>query len=155
MDMVSGLLQRLRPGILDELGLASAIEDLVESWKTHNENVSCEVILDGSMLDHLEETFNITAYRLVQECMTNVSRHSGASIVRLTMMRAAKSDGRTGLQISVSDNGRGFNIARASGFGLPGMRERAEGLGGELVINTHPGEGTEIIAWIPIGVIQS
>jgi len=152
MDMVSGLLQRLRPGILDELGLATAIEDLVGSWKTRNENVSCEVMLDGSMLDRLDEAVKITAYRLVQECLTNISRHSGASTVRLAMAHVTKIDGRSGLQISVRDNGKGFDVAGAGGFGLPGMRERVEGLGGELEINTHPGAGVEIIAWIPMGV---
>jgi two-component system sensor histidine kinase UhpB len=156
MDMVSGLLQRLRPGILDELGLALAIEDLVETWKAHNEKVACNLTISDSMPEYIEEAVRITAYRLMQECLTNVSRHSGATAVKLAMNYVARDGGRSsGLQISVRDNGKGFDVAGAGGFGLPGMRERVEGLGGEFMINTHPGNGTEITAWIPMRLVQS
>ena len=153
MDMVSGLLQRLHPGILDELGLVLAVEDLVETWRTHNENVVCDVKIGDNMPGHIGDVVKITVYRLIQECLTNVSRHSGASEVKLTINHLFKGGGHMGLQISVSDNGKGFDASNTGGFGLPGMRERVEGLGGEFMINTPTGNGTEIAAWIPIELV--
>lgn len=148
MDLVSGLLQRLRPGILDELGLEAALNDLADTWRSRNEDstVDCHI---HDIPPAISEVAEITAYRLVQECLTNVTKHAKATRVIINVERESKGV-ETGLRISVHDNGRGFDPALTEGLGLPGMRERVEGLGGELAINTQLGHGTEIRAWIPI-----
>ncbi len=147
MDLVSGLLQRLRPGILDELGLAAALQDLVETWQARHENISCSLAID-SVPEHTNEASEVTAYRLVQECLTNISRHAAASAVDIRVRPEAR-DGQPGLHIGVRDDGRGFEAGKTDGLGLPGMRERVEGLGGEFLLETGLSQGTSITAWIP------
>jgi two-component system sensor histidine kinase UhpB len=148
MDLVGGLLQRLRPGILDELGLAAAVQDLVETWQARHAKVACTLAIED-IPDSFDEAAEVTAYRLVQECLTNISRHAAASSVDIHAASEA-SEGQRGLRISVRDDGKGFEANHADGLGLPGMRERVEGLGGELLLETSPGRGTRISAWIPI-----
>ncbi|HEY8085129.1 MAG TPA: ATP-binding protein, partial [Methylophilaceae bacterium] len=154
MDLVSGLMQRLRPGILDELGLASALQDLVDTWRSRNETVSCKLTIDDSIYKdqdkEMNEVIQITIYRLVQECLTNISRHAHATQVEIMLNRKPKNGQHPMLHISVSDNGQGFNEAAVDGFGLHGMRERVEGLGGEFTLVSRLSKGTDISARIPL-----
>lgn len=154
IDMVSGLLQKLRPGILDELGLEAALEDTLETWQARHPDIKASVNIKG--LDaNLTETQNIAIYRLVQECLTNISRHAQAKHISIDIIKTTKS-GKAGLQVSIQDDGKGFNTKKTEGLGLPGMRERVEGLGGALSIQSSMASsssdqsGTEIKAWIPI-----
>jgi two-component system sensor histidine kinase UhpB len=154
MDLVSGLMQRLRPGILDELGLASALQDLVDTWRSRNETISCKLTIDDSIYKdqdkEMNEVIQITIYRLVQECLTNISRHAHATQVEIMLNRKPKNGQHPMLHISVSDNGQGFNEAAVDGFGLHGMRERVEGLGGEFTLVSRLSKGTDISARIPL-----
>ena len=150
IDMVSGLLQKLRPGILDELGLAPALIDLVDAWKSRHKEIVCEIKI-SDIQENIGEAMNVAIYRLVQEALTNVSRHAEASEVKIELFSLTQS-GKSGLKIIVKDNGVGLKNKNAnpnswSGLGLPGMRERIEGLGGKLTIKSSA--GTEINAWIP------
>jgi two-component system, NarL family, sensor histidine kinase UhpB len=149
IDMVSGLLQKLRPGILDELGLEAAIQDTVENWKNRHPNIQVSMAISG-ITKSLPETHSITIYRLIQECLTNITRHAHAKNVRIEMDQISQL-GKAGLQVSIKDDGIGFDVKKTEGFGLPGMRERVEGLGGVLHIQslTRNVGGTEITAWIP------
>ena len=147
-DMVTGLLQQLRPGLLEELGLQAALDELVTTWKSRHKEVKCDVSITP-IHEVLEEAKGITLYRLTQECLTNITKHSNATVVDIQLFYKRKSQ-QEGLQLIVKDNGQGFNLTNTIGFGLPGMRERVEGLNGDLIINTTLGEGTEINAWIPI-----
>ena len=147
-DMVTGLLQQLRPGLLEELGLQAALDELVTTWKSRHKEVKCEVSITP-IHEVLEEAKGITLYRLTQECLTNITKHSNATAVDIQLFYKRKSQ-QEGLQLIVKDNGQGFNLNNTIGFGLPGMRERVEGLNGDLIINTTLGKGTEINAWIPI-----
>ncbi len=150
IDLVSGLLEKLRPGILDALGLEAAIQDTVESWQNRHPKIKMSLSLNG-LNDTLPETHNIALYRLIQECLTNITRHAKAHNV-LIQIGPMRQLGKAGLQIKVKDDGIGFNTKKTDGFGLPGMRERVEGLGGTLHIqsSTINNSGTEITAWIPI-----
>lgn len=150
MEMVGGLLQQLRPGILDELGLASALRDLVDIWQPRNDSAHCTLTIAEGACDGLDETTQVTVYRLVQECLTNISRHAGATTVVITLARET-ADGQHALRVSVSDNGKGFHPDSGDGFGLYGMRERVEGLGGDFRLASQPGMGTEISARLPLG----
>jgi len=145
IDMVSGLLQQLRPGILDELGLSPALLDLVDTWKSRNKGIACDITV-SDIQEGLSEALSVAIYRLVQEALTNVSRHSEATKVVIEVYSHSQL-GKEGVQVIVKDNGKGFVAEQASGFGLPGMRERVEGLAGKLLIKSNA--GTEINAWIP------
>ncbi len=145
IDMVSGLLQQLRPGILDELGLSPALLDLVDTWKSRHKDIACGINLTG-IHDDLSEANSVAIYRLVQESLTNVARHSEATKVEIEVYRLTQL-GKEGIEVIVKDNGKGFIAKHTSGFGLPGMRERVEGLGGNFSIQSE--RGTEIKAWIP------
>jgi len=144
MDMVHHMLQRLRPGVLDELGLAAALQDLVYSWRQRNRGVSSNVRIADD-LGNMHETVAIAAYRIVQECMTNVSRHAGAR--RLTLCVAREYED---LLLQVEDDGCGFDVTQSmDGYGLAGMRERVQGLGGSFDIESAAGAGTRLMIRIP------
>lgn len=150
MDLVGGLLQRLRPGILDELGLVPALQDLVDTWKSRHEQVACRLVVEGSLPADLEESLQVTLYRLVQEALTNVSRHAAASSVEIRMQLRRPRSGASVLGLSVVDDGCGFDPGVAEGFGLAGMRERVEGLGGEMQLQSGAGRGTRIEISLPL-----
>ncbi len=145
-DVVHGIIRQLRPSALDHLGLRDALEELIATWRGRYPEVAAEVTLAGD-LEQLGETINITVYRIVQECLTNVVRHAAASRVTVRVERSQQ-----GVEISVADNGKGLGersepeLAR---FGLMGMRERVEGLDGQFKIDSRPGEGLVVTAWIP------
>ena len=147
-DLVSGLLQKLRPGVLDELGLIAALNDLVDTWKSRSEAINCHFSIKVTE-NNLTETINLAIYRLVQEALTNISRHAKASIVTIEI--AIENQRRqTGVMIKINDNGVGFNPNHNDGFGLPGMRERVEGLAGTFTIETRLKHGTTLTAWVPL-----
>ena len=149
-DLVSGLLQKLRPGVLDELGLMAALNDLVDTWKSRNEAINCHFSMNISE-NNLSESANLAIYRLVQEALTNISRHANASIVNIAIAAEIQHE-KAGVMIKINDNGAGFNPKHNDGFGLPGMRERVEGLGGTLSINSRLSHGTALVAWVPLTV---
>jgi len=147
-ETVRSLMRQLRPVALDELGLASAVQYDVEQWQRRHGSVKCEFSAEGE-LEALDEKMNITVYRLVQECLTNVAKHAAARNVRISIVQGA--DGSV-LTVSVTDDGRGFDPGvRRQGLGLVGLRERVEALGGHLEIDSSPWAGTRIEAIIPTG----
>lgn len=150
MEMIGGLLQRLRPGVLDELGLEAALQELVESWKVRNQTISCDLLL-RDIPGRLQEAVSVTVYRLVQECLTNVTRHANATHLEISVISAQD---KPQLIVSVRDNGRGMTEQAGKGFGLLGMRERVEGLGGtfEVISAQSQHTGTEILAKIPLAL---
>jgi PAS domain S-box-containing protein len=143
-EVVRSLMQRLRPVALDELGLHSAVQYSVEQWQRRHAGVRCTFAADGE-LDDLDEQTNITIYRLVQECLTNVAKHADATQVAISVIRAAEE-----LRFSFSDNGKGFDPSqKRRGLGLIGLRERVEALAGQFELNSGPGRGVQVKAVIP------
>lgn len=157
MDLVSGLLQKLRPGVLDELGLVLALRDLVETAQLRFGNIAFTLNLDKAAdlgKEILGETKSLVTYRLVQECLTNIARHAEATTVEIDVCAQAQNN-KAGIAVKVSDNGKGFDASKTEsanflGFGLLGMRERVEGLGGDFTIDSSAKNGTKISAWIPL-----
>ena len=149
MEMVSGMLQRLRPGALDELGLEAALQELVSTWQARNNHCACQLQIEAALPSNINESISVTVYRLVQECLTNITRYAEATKVTVFVHL---NENKTALDVSVSDNGRGFKAEHASGFGLLGMRERVVGLGGNLTINANimHGQGAHIMATLPL-----
>lgn len=152
-EVVRSLMQRLRPVALDELGLRSAVQYGIEQWQRRYPNVRCSFSAEGS-LDDLGEQINITLYRLVQECLTNVAKHADAALVTIALAPDMESAiGRKVLCFSFEDNGRGFDPAqRTQGLGLVGLRERVEALGGSFELASAPGRGVRIRALLPVTV---
>lgn len=149
MTLVRAMLQRLRPDVLDGLGLQPALEELVVGWRQRNPRETCITQFQGP-LTALPEPMRITAYRVVQEGLTNISRHALARRVSIEVRQLVSPVGEDLLVISIEDDGRGFDPAVAEGFGLSGMRERVEGLGGVFELHSAPAQGTRIRVRIPL-----
>jgi two-component system, NarL family, sensor histidine kinase UhpB len=147
-DVTRGLMERLRPVALDELGIADALRHLVSEWQRRNPGVRCTLELRGR-LDGLGEQINMSLYRVVQECLTNVIRHAHASAVEVSVDGPAPPHG--GLSVRVRDDGVGMSAGagKRAGLGLVGLRERVEALGGSLEVAERAPHGVEIRAQIP------
>ena len=145
-DAMHRLIPRLRPVQLDEIGLANAVRDLAASLQQSNPGLRIELQLSDAF-DGVDADIETCAYRIVQEALTNVVRHAGASKVRIALYIADDT-----LRLTVSDNGRGAvdPFSRDGHYGVRGMRERAEALGGVLSIRPGPQGGLEVDAAIPL-----
>lgn len=144
---VRQMMTRLHPVILDELGLVTALAAMIDDWNTHHEECFCH-FQPARALPELNQTARINLYRIVQEGLTNVARHAGATEARVSLDLEAGEP--PCLRLEVSDNGVGFAPgARRAGLGLPGMRERVAALGGSLVLTTAPGAGTHYLVRVP------
>ena len=136
----------LRPLMLDDLGLAPAVEWLIESFRERNA-IECELIAPVEDLD-FKEPLASCVFRILQESLTNVARHSGASSVQVTL---ARSNGE--IALTVKDDGRGFSPdapRKPDSYGLLGLRERAYLVGGKVAIDSAPGRGVRIDVRIPL-----
>lgn len=147
---VRNMTRQLRPVALDELGLSSAIQYFVEEWQRRHKNVRCS-FRSNSELEGLKENVNITVYRLIQECLTNITKHADARAVEIAVDRRETGDGHSEIAVTVSDDGRGADLAALRhGLGLIGLRERVEALGGHFDVSSTPGQGMRIAAVIPL-----
>jgi glucose-6-phosphate-specific signal transduction histidine kinase len=148
--VVSDIVRRLRPAGLDELGLQAALEQCVSHWQQRMRSTSIDLSLDGDF-DHLDELLTLTLYRLIQEGLTNVSKHSGAQCVDIAL-RKQHSNGSDHDQIvlEIGDDGCGAStLPYRPGFGLNSMRERVEMLGGTFAVSTAPQRGFTIAVTLP------
>ena len=149
-EVVRTLLRQLRPVALDEFGLATAVQYFVEEWQRRHRDVKCSLTIEGD-LEGLDEDINITAYRFVQECLTNVARHARASVVAVVVRKVT---GRSGplLELSIEDDGCGVDPNEPKkGLGLIGLRERIESLGGRFEIGAaRDGRGTRVSSRIEL-----
>jgi two-component system, NarL family, sensor histidine kinase UhpB len=147
---VSGMIGRLRPVGLDELGLAAAIEHCVDQWRQRLPDTRFLLSIDGRF-DDLNESLTLTLYRLIQEGLTNVYKHAAAGRVEVTLHRGEARTGETDeLRLTVADDGCGMEPrARVSRFGLSGMRERVEMAGGTFALESAPGQGLKFEARLP------
>jgi PAS domain S-box-containing protein len=150
-EVVRGMLRNLRPSLLDELGLADSLRELQRQWCRSHPNLKCALNLDTSFAG-LEENIIITIYRLIQEALSNISIHAGASKVDVTINREATNKfAAVALLITVIDDGVGFDMhLPRNGMGLLGMRERVIAAGGHFMVYSAPGKGTHIEATIPL-----
>jgi two-component system sensor histidine kinase UhpB len=143
--VVRGMLRRLRPVLLDEFGLSRALEDLVDGWNERHADAFCRLSIAAGC-DELGDDAGINLYRIVQECLTNVSKHSRAAHVAVVLDR--RPDG--GARLEISDDGTGFDAAvTRPGLGLLGMRERSEALGGTFKLDAEIGRGVRITVELP------
>ncbi|MCK1708835.1 MULTISPECIES: histidine kinase [unclassified Bradyrhizobium] len=143
------VLERLRPVGLAELGLRQALESLSRLWRESHPDVAIETSISPA-LGTTGETADLTIYRTVQEALTNVFRHAGATSVNVVIepVEQPGRDGRGCALVRVSDNGRGMDPGQTLGFGLVGMRERILALGGTLSVASSEG-GLTVEALVP------
>jgi two-component system NarL family sensor kinase len=146
MKEVHLISRNLRPSELDDLGLVPALSSLVEEVA---ERTGIHVSLSASKsLSPLSSHLELTIYRIAQEALSNVEKHSGATSAAIALERDAKC-----LRMTIRDNGKSFppsRLARKSGWGLLNMRERASHVGATLEILPRPGNGTTIIFRTPL-----
>jgi two-component system sensor histidine kinase UhpB len=164
LDEIRRIARRLRPGVLEELGLSSAVKSLAGEFSTAGLTVRRTV--DGDLPALGKET-ELVLYRVAQESLTNTARHSGARGVTLSLAyipsqspagerqgaaspgpREAKTSGV--VELRIRDDGRGVGGA-VEGAGIQGMRERALLIGANLTIGPAPGRGTEVLLRVPLG----
>jgi two-component system, NarL family, sensor histidine kinase UhpB len=143
MRELLSLARQLRPTALDDLGLAAAVAGQVEQLARGEVDAAVET--DGTFSD-LDDDSQLVVYRVAQEALSNAARHSGADHVAVRLRR----DPGAGVELEVSDDGRGFAFDESErGLGIPGMRERALLVGGELTIESRPGHGTTVRLTVP------
>lgn len=141
----------LRPSVLDDLGLAAALERYLDDFrKVHNIQAKLDVQSLGST--RLPNAVETALYRIVQEATTNAVRHGAATEINLTVRRTPKN-----VELQIHDNGCGFDpqaafrrCGEAHSFGLCSMRERVDLLSGTLNIDSYPGAGTTVGVRIPL-----
>lgn len=143
MRELLSLARQLRPTALDDLGLLAALAGQVEQLGAGGD-VEARFESEGEFAD-LGDDAQLVVYRVAQEALANAARHSGAGIVDVGLRRDAE-----GVELEVADDGRGFAFEEAErGLGIGGMRERALLVGGELTIESRPGQGTTVRLTVP------
>lgn len=147
-EAMHGLIPRLAPPALDDLGLADALTELVDASRSRHGEMALELHLHGlAQSQSLPVEPSRAIYRVAQEGLTNALRHSGGTQVRIH----AEADA-TSLQLTVEDDGTGVpdDWARRGHYGLRGLRERVATLGGRLSVQRRPEGGTRVQAWLPL-----
>jgi len=152
VDEIHRFARKLRPTMLDDLGLVSALQSYVDSMPNRK---AIEIhITAGDGVEALDEAGRTVLFRVAQEALTNVTRHSHATRVEIELSQIADA-----IQMEIRDNGRAFNVGNTVSaknpkrLGLVGMRERMEIVGGSLSIVSTPGTGTTVRAEIPLTLV--
>jgi PAS domain S-box-containing protein len=149
LDEVSRLARGLHSSVLDDHGLAVALQQYVADYSTTHK-IAVDLALDETDARSLSPAVQLAVFRVVQEALTNVVKHSGATAIRVRVARSAN-----GLKTTIADNGRGFeghavSVHSEAHLGLQSMRERAAILGGTLRIRSGA-RGTTIAVHVPLG----
>ena len=152
LQQVRNLSYLLRPPALDEFGLVAALTSYITSFsKRHDIHTQ---LIHKDMTQRLSAEAETAVYRIVQEALTNVARHSRASVCIVSLLRSASS-----LRVTVEDDGEGFDVGdaalSASGLGLIGIRERIAHLHGRAVFESAPGRGTSISIELPATALHA
>jgi signal transduction histidine kinase len=148
-DRLRRLSHELRPTILDDLGLRPALEFLAEGFTSRT---GIPIRVEGTTEGRVDPLVETAIYRVVQEALTNIARHSAASGASIRLRHE-----HDRLRCTIRDDGVGFDTtllrrrgAGRSGLGLLGMRERLDALGGRVQIRSTPGGGTELAFAVPL-----
>ncbi len=147
IEEVRGMAIRLRPGVLDDLGLVDALEWLTTEYERR---AQFPCIFNQHHIPAVDNAIATAAYRIAQEALTNVVRHARAAHAEVTL----KMNGHEELVLEVADDGKGFDpegLSENDMLGLAGMRERASLVGGRLVFQSQPGHGATVRFSVPLG----
>ena len=143
-QMTRQMLHRLRPPALDSMGLEQALVSLCDNWQNSTQNL-CE-FKTSALPEGLNDYACVTVYRIVQEALTNVTRHANAKHVRVELTLDTQ-----GLNLNIEDDGQGMADTQAvhQGFGLLGMQERVASVAGRMSISSKLGQGVRLAIQIP------
>lgn len=154
-DSLKGMRQLifdLRPMTLDDLGLIPAIKRFLKDFESHFQ-ISTNLLISGEE-KRLNQKTETGLFRIIQEALNNVAKHSQARKVRVTIAIDQRY-----VIINITDDGKGFEVDKvlsrecsSESLGLPGMRERAELLGGKLTVKSSPGKGASITVNVPLEI---
>jgi two-component system sensor histidine kinase UhpB len=145
-DAMRRLIPRLRPIQLEGMGLVDAIRDLLTETQQNHSEVRFELSVEREGLPALDDQLELTAYRIVQEAVTNVVRHSGAS--RAMVMIGVEGGA---LKMTIADNGKGAETLQREGhYGVRGMQERAAAFGGDIVFGRGADGGLAVRVTLPL-----
>jgi signal transduction histidine kinase len=140
----------LRPEQLEQANLVEALGDLIDGWSQQSE-ITADLDVVSRPVPASADT-EAAVFRITQEALTNVAKHAGATKVRVTLTYLDDA-----LLLDVADNGVGFSAgapgSTTDGYGLLGMRRRAEGVGGRLTIESVPGSGATVNLLVPVAPI--
>jgi PAS domain S-box-containing protein len=145
IEDVRGMAFRLRPGVLDDLGLVDALEWYTADFERRTE-IAC--VFEHKDVASLSDGISTAAYRIAQEALTNVARHASANHVEVVLKTRDSL-----LTLAVVDDGQGFesqHLSESEGLGVAGMRERATLVGGALEVHSEPKGGTRVYFKVPI-----
>ena len=151
-DGMHNIIRQLRPGSLDNLGLAETLKDMVNSYQVQHPNIKINLKLNGDLYN-LGETVSINLYRIVQESLNNALKYAQASSIDVELSKKASGE----LQLHIKDNWIGMDfesVDQSQHFGMLGMRERIQALHGSFNVNSAPNEGTAISIIIPNSAVQ-
>lgn len=143
VGMVRNMALLLRPSMLDDLGLLPALE-----WQARDVSRRTGLVINiaaDDLPEDLSEDHKTCIYRVVQEALNNITKHAGAQTVRITV-RVASNE----IQLSVQDDGTGFEVGKQRGLGLIGIQERVKNFGGRFQVDSAPGRGTLLAVTLPI-----
>jgi len=141
------IVRRLRPEVLDMLGLQGAVEEMLDTYDRGHHACRFRFHYTGDP-STLSSELAITAYRLIQEALSNAVKHAAASLTKVSLIMRPEENL---LLIEVQDNGTGYDpAANNPGIGLIGMRERAHGFGGHIEVRTGPEQGTLVTIRLPL-----
>ena len=146
-DGMHSIIRQLRPGSLDNLGLAETLKDMVSGWRSQHSAINVDLFV-GESLGHLGEAISINVYRIIQEAMNNCLKHAEAKNISISLDNKKKQ-----LALIFKDDGVGFDttlLAKTKQFGLIGMQERVKSLNGIFSIKSAPNKGTLINITIPL-----
>ncbi|MDD5035586.1 MAG: histidine kinase [Methylococcaceae bacterium] len=143
--VVRSMMRRLRPLMLDELGLIPSLEDLIAHWRNRCPNINIRFI-HAEGVEESAGGAKIHLFRIVQECLTNIAKHADARNVWIELELTKENR----IRLNIVDDGCGFDACQMStGFGLPGMRERVASMEGGWRLETARGRGVELEIQIP------
>jgi two-component system, NarL family, sensor histidine kinase UhpB len=150
MNLVGGMLSRLKLGVLRELGLEEALKDLLNTWQLRHPKVNLHYQINLKALPKINEAISVTSYRIIQECLTNISRHAKAKNVDILIDYIKKNTFSALIDITVIDDGLGLSKSHQDGFGLSGMRERINEIRGKINITSKSNRGVHLNIQLPI-----
>lgn len=146
METLKMLLGRLRPAEIEALGLAAGLESLISSWNMQTSGrIKFQLGIEGNSRE-IPEVFAFVVYRVAQEALTNIAKHSTATLARVMLAVTAQA-----IVLIIEDNGKikHWPLKEAEGFGVLGMRERVAGLGGEFELTHSPSGGLLLRVRLP------
>jgi two-component system sensor histidine kinase UhpB len=143
-DHIRSMMHRLRPPVLDELGLQAALEHMVDEWNRNHSSCFCSLRCTGDIVGIGSEQ-QIHLYRIVQEALTNVAAHAGCEHVNLSLQCDSA------IHLQIRDDGVGFSPQTVQlGMGLSGMQERVKAMGGSWQLDSAPGAGVTMEITVPL-----